>query len=66
MRVLLTEGSSLYHVMGFGSGSVVFFGESEAFLDVTVALASAMSLLRCCNSSVVGSDALRFGGFGRG
>ena len=38
----------------------------EALLAATAALASAMSLLSHCSSSVIGKDILLFGGFGFG
>ena len=68
MSVLLTKGSDSCRVIGWGIGlnsdSVVSFEESEARLVTIATLASAMSLLRHCNSSIVGSEALLLGGFG--
>ena len=72
MSVLLTEGSDSCHVMGFGcstlgvSCGLVVASVIKALLIMIKALASAMSLLSRCNSSVVGSDVLFLRGFGRG
>ena len=67
MSVLLTEGSDscliIGHGIGLDSGSVISFGESKVRLIAIAALASAISLLRRCSSSVVGKDVLLLRGF---
>ena len=68
MSVLLSEGNDSCWVISWGialgSDLIVSCGESDARLSAIAALALAISLLRHCNSSVVGKEVLLFGGFG--
>ena len=66
VSVLLTEGKDSCHVISCGidpNSGLVVSCESEAQLIVIAALAPAISLLRCCNSSVIGSEVLLLEGF---
>ena len=63
VSALLTKGSDSPRAIGCGGRLVVSTGVIDALLAAMAALALAMSLLRCCNSSVVGNDVLLFGGF---
>ena len=69
---MLTKGSGSCRVVGFGCfvsgvycGSMVVL-ETTIFLVAIELLASAMSFLSLCNSSVVGRDVCRHTGFSGG
>ena len=65
VNVLLTEGNASCCVADRGFGLTVSMEGIDVLLAAIAILASVISPLRRCNSSVVGSDVLHFGGFSR-